>query len=76
MSKAREWHRGWQMPGPLGSAKFANAPPLGLTRRASALQLPGGGGGCWVQVESTDALSVTGINAIDLLMVLEAKHDS
>ena len=45
MSKAREWHRGWQMPGPLGSAKFANAPPLGLTRRASALQLPGGGGG-------------------------------
>ena len=66
------------MPGPLGSAKFANAPPLGLTRRASALQLPGGGGGggWWVQVELTDALSVTGINAIDLLMVLEAKHDS
>ena len=27
-----------------GSAKFANAPPLGLTRRTSALQLPGGGG--------------------------------
>ena len=63
------------MPGPLGSAKFANAPTLGLTRRASAVQLPGGGG-CWVQVELTDALSVTGINAIDLLMVLEAKHDS
>ena len=35
-----------------------------------------GGGGGWVQVELTDALSVTGINAIDLLMVLEAKHDS
>ena len=64
------------MPGPLGSAKFANAPPLGLTRRASTLQLPGGGGGGWGQVELTDALSVTGINAIDLLMVLEAKHDS
>ena len=38
---------------PLGSAKFANAPPPGLTRRANASQLPGGGG--WTQVELTDA---------------------
>ena len=26
--------RGWQMPNSPGRAKFANAPPLGLTRRA------------------------------------------
>ena len=38
-----------------GSATFANAPPLGLTRRANAPQLPGGG---WAQVELTDALSL------------------
>ena len=37
----------------LGSAKFANAPPPGLARRANAPQLPGGGG--WAQVELTDA---------------------
>ena len=37
---------------PLGSAKFANAPPLGLTRRAVAR---GGGGGGWAQLELTDA---------------------
>ena len=42
---------------PPRSAKFANAPPPGLTRRASAPQLPGGvgGGGAWAQVELTDA---------------------
>ena len=40
---------------PPGSAKFANAPSLGLTRRENAPQLPGGGGG-WAQVELTDAL--------------------
>ena len=28
-----------------GSAKFANAPPPGLTWRANAPQWPGGGGG-------------------------------
>ena len=28
----------------LGNTKFANAPPLRLTRPANALQLPGGGG--------------------------------
>ena len=28
-----------------GSAKFANVPPPGLTRRANAPQKPGGGGG-------------------------------
>ena len=42
---------------PPGSAKFANATPLGLTRRANALQFPGGGGG-WAQVELTDALEL------------------
>ena len=55
----------------LGSAKFANAPPLGLTRCGA---VAGGGGGLGT-VELTDALSVTSINAIDLVMVLEAKHD-
>jgi len=30
---------------PPGSAKFANAPPLGLKRQANALQWPGGGEG-------------------------------
>ena len=43
MSKARDWRGGWQMPGPPVSATFANAPPPGLTRRANAPQLPGGG---------------------------------
>ena len=38
---------------PPGSAKFANAPPLGLTRRANAR---GGGGGWLGQLEFTDAL--------------------
>ena len=42
---------------PPGSAKFANAPPSGLTRRADAPQLPGGGGGGRAQVELTDALA-------------------
>ena len=41
------------MPGP--RATFANAPTPGLTRRANAPQLPGGGGD-WAQVELTDAL--------------------
>ena len=42
------------------SAKFANAPPPGLTRQANAPQLSGwgvgGGGGGWAQVELTDAV--------------------
>ena len=37
------------------SATLANVPPPGLTRRANAPQLSGGGGG-WAQVELTDAL--------------------
>ena len=40
---------------PLGSTKFVNAPPLGLTMRANANGV-GGGGGTWVQLELTDAL--------------------
>ena len=39
---------------PPGSAKFANALPLGLTRRANAPQEPGG----WAQLELTDELSL------------------
>ena len=37
----------------LGNTKFANAPPLRLTRPANALQLPGKGGGGvgWPQLE-------------------------
>ena len=34
MSKTWGLLRGWQMPNSLGRTKFANAPPLGLTRRA------------------------------------------
>ena len=56
MSKAREWPRGWQMPGPRGSAKFENAPPSGLTRRARSPKWGGGvGGGRWEQMKLTDA---------------------
>ena len=41
---------------PPGSAKFENAPPSGLTRRANAPQKPEvGGGGRWEQMELTDA---------------------
>ena len=39
---------------PLGSTRFANAPPAGLTMRANANGV--GGGGTWVQLELTDAL--------------------
>ena len=38
---------------PPGSAKFANAPPPGLTRRQMLRSCPGG---AWAQVELTDAL--------------------
>ena len=46
---------------PLGSTRFANAPPPGLTMRANANGVTGGGGGgggggTWVQLELTDAL--------------------
>ena len=57
--KTREWALGLANVRPPGSAKFANAPPPGLTWRANALQLlggGGGGGGCWALVELTDAL--------------------
>ena len=40
---------------PLGSAKFADAPPPELTRPANARSSPGGGGG-WAQLELADAL--------------------
>ena len=40
---------------PPGSAKFADAPPLGLTRQANAPQLPGGERAGWAQLELTDA---------------------
>ena len=39
---------------PPGSAKFANAPLPGLTRRKMPRSCPGGGG--WAQVELTGAL--------------------
>ena len=42
----------------LGSAKFANTPPTGLKRRANAVAR-GGGGGCWAQLELTDALRLS-----------------
>ena len=40
---------------PLGSTKFANAPPPGLTSS------PGGGGGGWAQLELTYALGLVDI---------------
>ena len=49
MSKAWEWPRGWQMPGPRAAQNLKNAPPSGLTGVAR------GGGGCWAQPELTDA---------------------
>ena len=60
MSKAWEWPQGGAWPP--GSTKFANAPPPALTRWANAPQYSGGGvgggGGCWVQLELTDAYSL------------------
>ena len=53
MSKARGWPRDWQMPRPPGSAKFANAPPPGLTRGDKCPELAWGG---WAQLELTDVL--------------------
>ena len=55
MSKARDWPGGWQMPGARAVQHLQMPHPLGLTRRANAPQLPGGG---WAQVELTDALSL------------------
>ena len=53
--KSSRMARGLANARPPGSAKFANAPPPGLTRRAMPRSSPGGGGG-WAQVELTDAL--------------------
>ena len=62
---------------PPGQYKICKCPTSGTDKEGKCPAVAWGGvGGCWVQVELTDALSVTGINAIDLLMVLEAKHDS
>ena len=41
---------------PLGSAKFAYAPPLGLKRQANAKEQPRGVGDGWAQLELTDAI--------------------
>ena len=60
---------------PPGQCKICKCPNSGTDKEGKCRAVAWGGGG-WVQVELTDALSVTGINAIDLLMVLEAKHDS
>ena len=61
---------------PPGQCKICKCPTSGTDKEGKCPAVAWWGGGCWVQVELTDALSVTGINAIDLLMVLEAKHDS
>ena len=49
MSKGRGWPRSWQMPGPLSSAKFANA------GKCPAVARGGGGGAVPAQLELTDA---------------------
>ena len=65
--------RGLANPRPPGSATFVNAPPPGLTRRANALQLPGGGGGGgWAQVELTDALGRLFYNQVASFKLLGA----
>ena len=61
---------------PPGQCKICKCPTSGTDKEGKCPAVARGGGGCWMQVKLTDALSVTGINAIDLLMVLEAKHDS
>ena len=53
-----------------GSAKFTNVPPLGLTRRANALQQPGGERG-WAQVELTDALPLQRYNPHNLINAIK-----
>ena len=45
MSKAPGMAPGLANSRPPGSAKFADAPPPGLTRQGNAPQLPGGEGG-------------------------------
>ena len=59
-----------------GQCKICKCPTSGTDKEGKCPAVAWGGGGGWGQVKLTDALSVTGINAIDLLMVLEAKHDS
>ena len=53
MSKAREWPRGWQMPGPWAVQNFQMPHP----RDRQGRQMPHSslGGGSWVQLELTDA---------------------
>ena len=49
MSKAREWPRGWQIPGP---QEMQN-----LQMSRSSLGAGGEGRGSWAQLELTDALT-------------------
>ena len=55
MSKAREWPGGWQMPGPRAVQNLQMPHP----RTDKAGKCPAvARGGCWAQVELTDALVV------------------
>ena len=52
MSKAREWPRGWQMPGPR-AVQNLQMPHRGTDKAGKCPAVARGG---WVQVELTDAL--------------------
>ena len=56
MSKAREWPGGWQMPGPRAVENLQMPHPR--TDKAGKCPAVARGGGCWAQVELTDALVV------------------
>ena len=55
MSKARELPGGWQMPG-AGQCKICKCPTPGTDKAGKCPAVARGGGGCWAQVELTDAL--------------------
>ena len=54
MSKAREWPRGWQMPGPWAVPNLQMPPPG--TDRAGRCPAVARGRGGWAHAELTDAL--------------------
>ena len=52
MSKAQEWPRGWQMPSPRAAQNLQMSHP----RDWQGWQMPRSSpGGCWAQLELTDA---------------------
>ena len=58
MSKAQEWPRGWQMPGPRAAQNLQMSHPRDWQGGQMPCSSPGGGG-CWAQLELTDAKLLT-----------------